>query len=199
MRDALGERGVEVVQGAVHAEPDGRDGMGPWDHTKWITTPTPFFETCNVGYSRAAVERVGGFDEDDPLLHPLDGRAFGEDACLAWDVQATGGEARFVGRAVASVTGRVGSRLAADGANKPVGHPSAGVPGCRYPGGRAAFSQLDRSAQPRFQGYRHRRSPADRAPLGRKQRRQYASLAPAPDAFQSRRLRALTPDDRRHQ
>jgi GT2 family glycosyltransferase len=96
MRDALAEPGVEVVQGKVHADPIDRGGMGPWDHTKWINRPTPFFETCNVGYVRAAFERVGGFDEDDPLLHPADGRAFGEDACLAWDVQASGGESRFV-------------------------------------------------------------------------------------------------------
>jgi GT2 family glycosyltransferase len=100
MRAALSEPGVEVVQGAVHADPAGRDAMGPWDHTKWITIPTPFFETCNVGYSRDAFERVGGFDEDDPLLHPPDGRAFGEDACLAWDVQNTGGKSRFVDNAV---------------------------------------------------------------------------------------------------
>lgn len=96
MRTALAEPGVEVVQGTVHADPNDKDDMGPWDHTKWITTPTPFFETCNVGYVRSAFERVGGFDEDDPLLHPADGRAFGEDACLAWDVQASGGESRFV-------------------------------------------------------------------------------------------------------
>lgn len=87
------EDGVDVVQGAVHADPDARDAMGPWDHTKWIRRPTPFFETCNVAYRRAAFERVGGFDEHDPLLRPRSGRAFGEDACLAWDVQATGGSA----------------------------------------------------------------------------------------------------------
>ena len=100
MREALSEPGVEVVQGAVHADPAGRDAMGPWDHTKWITVPTPFFETCNVGYRVAAFERVDGFDETDPLLHPPDGRAFGEDACLAWAVQASGGEARFINDAL---------------------------------------------------------------------------------------------------
>lgn len=86
---------VEVVQGAVHADPADAVAMGPWDHTKWIRRPTPFFETCNVAYRRAAFERVGGFDEDDPLLHPASGRAFGEDACLAWAVQRTGGTAAF--------------------------------------------------------------------------------------------------------
>lgn len=87
--------GIDVVQGAVHADPVDRDAMGPWDHTKWIRRPTPFFETCNVAYRRSAFERVGGFDEHDPLLRPPSGRAFGEDACLAWDVQATGGAAAW--------------------------------------------------------------------------------------------------------
>lgn len=96
MRTALSIDGVEVVQGQVHADPATRGSMGPWDHTIWVTRPTPFYQTCNVGYRRAAYERVGGFDEDDPLLHPPSGRAFGEDACLAWEVQRTGGNAAFV-------------------------------------------------------------------------------------------------------
>lgn len=86
---------VDVVQGAVHADPASVASMGPWDHTKWIRHPTPFFETCNVAYRVAAFERVGGFDELDPLLHPASGRAFGEDACLAWEVQRRGGAAAF--------------------------------------------------------------------------------------------------------
>lgn len=90
MRDAvLG--GADVVQGTVHPDPAGVDGMGPWDHTKEILAPTPFFETCNVAYRTEAFERAGGFDETDPLLHPPNGRAFGEDACLAWAVLDSGG------------------------------------------------------------------------------------------------------------
>lgn len=92
--------GADVVQGAVHADPAGVGSMGPWDHTIWVRRPTPFFETCNVAYRRSAFERVGGFDEDDPLLHPPSGRAFGEDACLAWAVLATGGTSAFAPRAL---------------------------------------------------------------------------------------------------
>ncbi len=92
--------GAEVVQGAVHGDPAGIGSMAPWDHTIWVTSPTPFFETCNVSYRRSAFERVGGFDEDDPLLHPASGRAFGEDACLAWEVQRTGGAADFAPNAL---------------------------------------------------------------------------------------------------
>lgn len=92
---AFTEPGVDVVQGRVEADPRHRDSSGPWDHTIWVSQPTPFFETCNVSYRRGAFERAGGFDEHDPLLHPRSGRAFGEDACLAWEVQRAGGRAAF--------------------------------------------------------------------------------------------------------
>ena len=99
MRDSLSD-GADVVQGAVDPDPAGVDGMGPWDHTKRIVRPTPFFETCNVAYRREAFVQAGGFDEEDPLLHPPNGRAFGEDACLAWAVQARGGTAGWNANAV---------------------------------------------------------------------------------------------------
>jgi len=85
--------GADVVQGRVCADPEGLAGMGPWDHTVWITPPTPFFETCNVAYRTTAFERVEGFDEADPLTsRHAGGRAFGEDALLAWRVLATGAQ-----------------------------------------------------------------------------------------------------------
>jgi GT2 family glycosyltransferase len=89
------ESGSDVIQGQVHANPADRDVAGPWDHTKWITVPTPFFETCNVAYRTAAVAAVGGFDEKDSLTAQISGRAFGEDALLAWRVQEAGGKAMF--------------------------------------------------------------------------------------------------------
>jgi|HubBroStandDraft_1064217.scaffolds.fasta_scaffold115390_2 GT2 family glycosyltransferase len=89
------EAGHDVMQGQVQADPDERDTAGPWDHTKWITVPTPFFETCNVGYRVSSFAAVGGFDENDALTAQLGGRAFGEDALLAWNVQKAGGRATF--------------------------------------------------------------------------------------------------------
>ena len=89
------EQGCAVTQGQVHADPSDRDTAGPWNHTKWITSPTPFFETCNVAYRISAVTAVGGFDETDPLTAQVSGRAFGEDALLAWRVQEAGGQATF--------------------------------------------------------------------------------------------------------
>lgn len=99
MRDAL-VGGASVVQGRVDPDPRTVADMGPWDHTKSIRNPTPFFETCNVGYRREAFLAAGGFDEDDPLLHPPSGRAFGEDACLAWTVISQGGESAWVPEAI---------------------------------------------------------------------------------------------------
>jgi glycosyltransferase involved in cell wall biosynthesis len=89
------EQGIEVVQGQVEADPADRDTAGPWDHTKWILLPTPFFETCNVAYRTSSVQAVGGFDETDSLTAQVSGRAFGEDALLAWRVQEAGGRAAF--------------------------------------------------------------------------------------------------------
>jgi glycosyltransferase involved in cell wall biosynthesis len=89
------EQEIEVTQGQVHADPADRESAGPWDHTKWITMPTPFFETCNVAYRTSAVRAVGGFDQTDSLTAQVSGRAFGEDALLAWRVQEAGGRATF--------------------------------------------------------------------------------------------------------
>jgi GT2 family glycosyltransferase len=88
--------GADVIQGQVNADPNGVDGAGPWDHTKWINEPTPFFETCNVGYRMDKFRAVGGFDETDSLTAQKGGgRAFGEDALLAWRVVEHGGHSTF--------------------------------------------------------------------------------------------------------
>jgi GT2 family glycosyltransferase len=89
------ESGHDVVQGQVQADPATADRAGPWDHTKWIGRPTPFFETCNVAYRASSFAKVGGFDEHDALTAQIGGRAFGEDALLAWRVQEAGGQAQF--------------------------------------------------------------------------------------------------------
>ncbi|MEY2424573.1 MAG: hypothetical protein QOI61_145 [Actinomycetota bacterium] len=93
---AFDDPDVVVAQGRVEPDPEALDAMGPFDHTISVHGPTPFFETCNVAYRRDAFERVGGFDEHDPLLHPKSGRAFGEDACLGAAVLPDGGRHAFV-------------------------------------------------------------------------------------------------------
>lgn len=73
---------VAVTQGRVIPDPARADVAGPWDHTVTIARLTPFFETCNIAYRTDAFHTVGGFDENDPLLRPRSGRAFGEDTLL---------------------------------------------------------------------------------------------------------------------
>ncbi|MBA2496375.1 MAG: glycosyltransferase [Acidimicrobiia bacterium] len=92
---------VDVVQGRVSPHPAQEAVMGPWDHTVAVGGPTPFFETSNVAYRRRALQRVGGFDEDDPLTaRHAGGRAFGEDAVLGWRVVQTGGARAWADDAV---------------------------------------------------------------------------------------------------
>ena len=91
------DAGADLVQGQVHPDPSDRDEAGPWFHTKSIISPTPFFETCNVAYRRTFFEQVSGFDETDSLTaQGGGGRAFGEDALLAWRVKQAGGRGQFV-------------------------------------------------------------------------------------------------------
>jgi glycosyltransferase involved in cell wall biosynthesis len=91
---------VDVVQGRTEADPRVRHRQRPWDHTLWVTGPTPWFETCNVAYRRSAYDRVGGFDLDDPVLNPGGGSHFGEDVDLGARVLASGGRRAFAEDAV---------------------------------------------------------------------------------------------------
>jgi GT2 family glycosyltransferase len=91
---------VDIVQGRVYPDVDDNERSGPWDHCIWVAKPSPFFETCNVSYQRAAFRRVGGFDAQDRLLTPEPGRGFGEDADLAWRVIQSGGGSGFAADAL---------------------------------------------------------------------------------------------------
>lgn len=90
---------VVVVQGRT--EPQPVDPPGTWARSLWVTTATPWLETCNVGYRRSAYEAVGGFDETDPLFgRGGRGRGFGEDTWLGSRVLARGGRRVFAADAV---------------------------------------------------------------------------------------------------
>lgn len=89
------EAGPAVVQGWTAPPPRDWASAGPFDHAIWVRRPSPFFETCNVGYPRDRFEAAGGFDDADPLLTPEQGRGFGEDADLAWRVLRAGGDRAF--------------------------------------------------------------------------------------------------------
>jgi glycosyltransferase involved in cell wall biosynthesis len=98
--DAFDDPAVDVVQGSTCPPPAEQRTAGPWDHTIWVSGPSPWFETCNVAYRRSAYERAGGFDHDDPLVNPGQGTHFGEDVVLGARVLATGGRRAFAPAAV---------------------------------------------------------------------------------------------------
>ena len=93
------ERGSLLTQGRTCPAPEDVGSVGPWDHTMWVTTPTPWFETCNIAYRREAFERVGGFDTENTSLNPGGGSHFGEDVDLAARI-LTHGRAAFADTAV---------------------------------------------------------------------------------------------------
>ena len=85
--------GADIAQGRTELDPDQDDNHGPFSHFVGVRRESGYYETCNIAYRRAALERVGGFDEG--FRHP-----FGEDTDLAWRVKAAGGSTVFVPDAV---------------------------------------------------------------------------------------------------
>jgi glycosyltransferase involved in cell wall biosynthesis len=81
---------ARVVQGRVTPNPAEADREGPFTRSLLVTGLGPFFQTANVGYPRALLERVDGFDE---VTFSIPG---GEDADLAHRCFATGADAVFV-------------------------------------------------------------------------------------------------------
>jgi glycosyltransferase involved in cell wall biosynthesis len=86
MLAAAGPNGEAIVQGRT--EPVDRSQVGPLSKTMDVSGPDGLFETCNVAYPRALLERVGGFDEQ--FRH-----ACGEDVDLASRAIAAGGKPEF--------------------------------------------------------------------------------------------------------
>src|SRR5918999_1148194 len=81
---AAGERDDVVVQGRTLPNPAESDGLGAFARTMNITGATPHFETCNIMYPRALLERVDGFDEQFPA-------PAGEDSDLGIRARGAGG------------------------------------------------------------------------------------------------------------
>jgi GT2 family glycosyltransferase len=78
-----------VAQGRTAAAAGPRD---LWTLARVIGDETPWFEGCNIGYRRQALERTGGFDEEI--------RWYGEDTAAGWKVVEAGWERDFVPDAV---------------------------------------------------------------------------------------------------
>jgi len=77
-----------AVQGRVAPLPAERDRMGPFARTLAVDGAGPFFQTANMLYPRAVLERLGGFDE--AYAFPA-----GEDTDLGWRARAVGVQIRF--------------------------------------------------------------------------------------------------------
>jgi GT2 family glycosyltransferase len=80
--------GGAAVQGRVEPLPAERDRLGPFARTLRVDGAGPFFQTANMLYPRAVLERLGGFDEIFPS-------PAGEDTDLAWRARDAGVEIRF--------------------------------------------------------------------------------------------------------
>jgi len=74
----LWHRGTERAEEGVFISPDGLLGFIP------RRRPLNFLTGCNMSFSRQAIERINGFDED--YVRP----AYGEDADLMWRFQMAG-------------------------------------------------------------------------------------------------------------
>jgi GT2 family glycosyltransferase len=77
-----------AVQGRVEPLPAERDRLGPFARTLAVDGAGPFFQTANMLYPRAVLERLGGFDEVFPA-------PAGEDTDLGWRAREAGVEIRY--------------------------------------------------------------------------------------------------------
>ena len=82
-----------AVQGRVQPLPEERDRIGPFARTLLAEGAGPFFQTANMLYPRAVLERLGGFDETYPF-------PAGEDTDLGWRARDAGVQVRYAPEAL---------------------------------------------------------------------------------------------------
>ena len=66
-----------IVQGRTIPDPREADRLAAFSRSQAASGPGPWFQTCNIGYPRELLERLGGFDESF-------WEAAGEDTDLGW-------------------------------------------------------------------------------------------------------------------
>lgn len=86
-------RDNDFAQGRTRPAPDDTGPLGPFDRTVSVGGENGFYETCNMGYRRALLERLGGFDEGFR-------RAAGEDTDLGCRARTIDTRFTFVPTAV---------------------------------------------------------------------------------------------------
>ena len=84
---------ADVAQGRTRPNPGQARNVGPFSRTLEVPEENGWYQTCNIGYRRDILERLGGFDEAFP-------DAAGEDTDLAWRALAGGASTVFVSEAV---------------------------------------------------------------------------------------------------
>ncbi len=75
------------MQGRVAPLPAERERLHAFARSVFVEGAGPFFETANILYPRALLERLGGFDGDYGLA--------GDDTDLGWRAQELGAQVRF--------------------------------------------------------------------------------------------------------
>lgn len=83
---------VDISQGKVVSDPDQNARAGPLARRIAVVDENGLYETCNISYRRAWLERLGGFDTDF--------RQAGEDADLAWRAKSAGATTAFCSEAL---------------------------------------------------------------------------------------------------
>lgn len=96
----------DLAQGATTPAPDQLSQQGTFSRTLEVSEPTGFFQTCNMGFRRSALEGAGGFDE--AFDHPA-----GEDTDLALRCLAAGASFEFCPAAIVEHDVRPSSLVAA--------------------------------------------------------------------------------------
>ena len=86
-----GRRDEAFVQGRTEPDPDERHLLGGLARSQSITEPNEVFQTCNMAYPRARLERLGGFDEEMET---------GDDTDLAWRARDSGAELEWAPEAL---------------------------------------------------------------------------------------------------
>jgi len=80
--------GPLIVQGRTEPDPEERHLFYGLARSIEVTGPGPWYETCNIAYPRALLERLGGFDERFPGV-------WGEDTDLGMRAVESGAGYRF--------------------------------------------------------------------------------------------------------
>jgi glycosyltransferase involved in cell wall biosynthesis len=80
----------ELVQGAVHADPDAVGG--PFARTVWVTREAGLYECASLFVRRDAFEAIGGFED---WLDASIGKPLAEDAWLGWRLRRAGARTAF--------------------------------------------------------------------------------------------------------